>query len=308
MLRSSSKMITRARSVRKLGKAPFKFKFDIIIESVEKLAASGEVVVVLDTQRKVECTAPIRIDRNNRRAVFNEKLSTEIALFKAKPTDKKFQDKVVKLAVKSGTIDGKTLTKIHLNVAEYAEVPSGSKRVSAALLNGGVLIATIQSQFLCMGKAVGVSRRSESPSQSSTDEEEGLNDEELDVASFSSGPESSEKSFRSRLKLAHASTRKSTQRERRSEDDFGLEKLRRENGRLRKAVEDAEKGVVNPQEEIETMKGEIKDIKRQLSEEPAYKDVLKELTEAKMALAILNMEKEMLEFQILQEKRRRRTG
>lgn len=45
--------------------------------------------------------------------------------------------------------------KIRLNMAEYAGVPSQSRRVAAELSNGSTLIATITSTFLGMGKSKG---------------------------------------------------------------------------------------------------------------------------------------------------------
>lgn len=310
MKRSSSKLITRARSVRNMGKVPFKFKFDLIIETVDKIAASGAVVVMLDRGVKGECTQPANIDKSTRKAVFNkDKITAEITMFKSAPSDRRFQDKVVKVCVKLGAFDGKTLGKIHLNFAEYAEVPSGSKRISAELNNGAVLIASIVSTFHGVGKSMPADKPGSRSESMKDDDDDDASSKSEDESAQSAGDDPS--SFM-KNKLAQKLTRGASMKTigRRSKNNEAAsgasaveaaEKLRKENTRLRKQVEELEQQNAfgrgrNPSSKLSkenfSLRNEIRDLKAALAREPAYADVVRELKEAKMALALLHLEKE----------------
>lgn len=319
MKRSSSKLITRARSVRNMGKVPFKFKFDIIIETVDKIAASGDVVVVLDRGAKADCTQPAKIDKNLRKASFgNDKITAEITMFKSAPSDRRFQDKVFKVCVKLGAVDGKTLGKIHLNFAEYAQVPSGSKRISAELNNGAILIASIVSTFQGMGKAIPADKPGSKADSTAEDDDDGA-DSSSKSEDESAQPTGDDPSNFMKNKLAQKLTRGASiktigRRNKNSEAASGssasaaetAEKLRKENTRLRKQIEELEQqnasGGRNASsklsEENHALRNETRDLKAALSREPAYADVVRELKEAKMALALVHLEKEEYALQV----------
>ncbi len=327
MKRSSSKLITRARSVRNMGKVSFKFKFDLIVETVDKIAASGDVVLVWDRGNKPEVTKPAKIDKSSRKASFgNEKISGEVTMFKSAPSDRKFQEKVFKISVKLGSVDGKTLGKIHLNFADYAEVPSGSKRISAELNNGAVLIASINSNFQGMGKALPgkpTTRENSSPAVSD-DEDSGEKEED---AEDTAGQNEDEPSNFMKNKLAQKLTRgasMSTIGRRGKADEVvkdkkdsgyeAIDRLKRENNRLRKQIEELEEqsnsggggtrtASSKLSEENHALRNEVRDLKVLLSREPAYADVVRELKEAKMALALLNLEKEEYYFELQKYRR-----
>jgi len=153
--KSSSKVLLgKARSVRNVGKAAAKFRFDLAPESVDRLAGVSEVVLSWERSGKAELvTAPARVDRTSRTASFaGERLSQDITLFKKGSA---YGDKVYKFAVRVAGGDGKVVGKIRLNMAEYAGVPDLSRRVAAELSNGSTLIATISSAFLGMSKSKG---------------------------------------------------------------------------------------------------------------------------------------------------------
>lgn len=325
MRRSSSKLITRARSIRNTGKVPFRFKFDLIIETVEKLTASGDIVVVWERgSNKFEATNAVKVDRNTRKASFdNEQLSSEVTLFKLQPSERRFQDKIVKLAVKSHGIDGKTIGKIHLNLADYAEVPAGSKRISAELTNGAALILTIQCSFLSMGKTSIKGGAKSDIAEDVNDEDDLEDDLEGDAKCVSNTDEVSSTFLKGKLKLARTASKMSMSRpERRTKDDENCsdlanvsespltEKLKRENQRLKKQLEEAERnhssGDVRLMEENKTLKTELQDLKIALAREPVYSDVVKELKEAKMALALLHLEKEEVVCELMKVQREER--
>lgn len=297
-----------------MGKVPFKFKFDLVVSSVEKLAAAGDIVVVWErSNNRVESTKPAKIDRNTRKANFgNEQITSEITLFKTQPSEKKFQDKVIKLAVKANGADGKTLGKIHLNLADYAEVPSGSKTFSAELTNGATIFASIQCVFISMGKTPpgknvipGKSDNSDSDSISQ-EAEAGWHDTEDAPANF----------LKNKLKMGRAVSKKfigrgdKKARDDENNSDFAnnadtIERLRRENNRLKKQLDEGTNGLSDSKmaEENKKLKREVRDLQIQLSREPVYADVVRELKEAKMALAFMHMEKEKINLELMKYQR-----
>jgi hypothetical protein len=321
MKRSSSKLITRAMSVRNMAKVPFKFKFELSIETVDKLAASGEIVVVWERNQKIESTKPAKIDRTTRKATFNnERISSDITLYKTSPSEKKFQDKVVKIAVRAGAEDGKTLGKIHLNLADYAEVPSGSKRIGAELSNGATLVASIQCTFLSMGKAFS---KGDKKGEQDTEEENDESDEEVEETT---NEEDSPSSF-IKSKLSHNIKRVASKKIIRKENKVekteensppatngtgqtDLDRVKKENAQLRKQLQEMERGNGGSasggdavSEENKALRREVKDLRSALAREPVYADVVKELKEAKMALALLNLEKEEVALELMKYQR-----
>lgn len=317
MKRSSSKMITRARSMRGVAKLPFKFKFDLLIETVDKLAASGDICVVWERGQKVDGTKPAKIDKASRKATFNkEPISAEITLYKSSPSEKKFQDKVVKIAIRAGSLEGKTLGKIHLNLADYAEVPSGSKRIGAEMSNGATLVATVQCNFQSMGKA---SAKSDKKGETEVDEDD---DDDLEKDSDAAAvdedvPSSFIKSkFSANMKRAVSKKTINHRKDKNSDDAGGSgggagsnadsERLKKENARLRKQLDESEAkgggggggGDAKVEEENKALRREVKDLKSALAREPVYADVVKELKEAKMALALMNLEKEEVQLEL----------
>eukprot|EP00170_Pyropia_yezoensis_P003106 contig_13099_g3113 len=144
--KSSSKVLLgKARSVRNVGKAAAKFRFDLLPETVDRLAGVTDVVLSWERSGKADlATPPVRVDRTSRTAAFSgERLSQDITLFKK---GNGYGDKVYKFAIRvagGGGGDSKVVGKIRLNMAEYAGVPSQSRRVAAELSNGSTLIATI---------------------------------------------------------------------------------------------------------------------------------------------------------------------
>jgi cell division protein FtsB len=71
-----------------------------------------------------------------------------------------------------------------------------------------------------------------------------------------------------------------------------IDRLKRENTQLRKQIQDFEKLGGNSgsgdalTEENKALRREVKDLRSALAREPVYADIVKELKEAKMALAL----------------------
>lgn len=352
MKRSSSKLITRARSVRHVGKTPFRFSFAITAESVDKLTTTSDVCIVWERNGKQELTKPVKVDRANRKANFGgERLSQEVTLFKNNPSDKKFADKVFKIAiravgdVKAGTKPA-TVGKIHLNLADYAEVPSGSKRISAELSNGASLIATIQSTFLSMGKSTTTGSRASrsdalSSAESDLDLDTDLDDLDTDgggggagggagagAGAAASGTDSDATPsgfLRNKIRgnLQKASSKRTIKRASGAVassssigDDAGgggnaeVERLLKENARLRRQLDELERrneklegsaggGGGGDAGEADRLRIEVTDLRSALAREPVYVDVVQDLKEAKMALAMLHLENEQTQLELM---------
>jgi len=357
MKRSSSKLITRARSVRHVGKTAFRFSFAITAESVDKLTTTSDVCIVWERNGKQELTKPVKVDRASRKANFGgERLSQEVTLFKNNPSDKKFVDKVFKIAIravgdaKAGTKPA-TVGKIHLNLADYAEVPSGSKRISAELSNGASLIATIQSTFLSMGKSTTTGSRASrsdalSSAESDLDLDTDLDDLDTDggggggggggagggggggpAASGTDSDATPSGFLRNKIRgnLQKASSKRTIKRtaggtassSSLGDDGAGggnaeVERLLKENARLRRQLDELERrneklegsaggggGGGGDAGEAERLRSEVTDLKTALAREPVYVDVVQDLKEAKMALAMLHLENEQTQLELM---------
>lgn len=304
MMRSSSMLVTRARSVRNICKVPFKFRFELHADSVDRVVGSGDVVLVWFRPNRSLSSSPARLDVANRRAAFESTpLSTEITLFKTTATDRTFHDKVMKLYLKAGSADGKTIAKLHLNLAEYAEVPFARRRISAEMDGGPVLLATIACTFLMTGKAATSLR---GPVLSATDSSLALSSDEENpenASEFSTVSPPSEGAHANFLKDKLKVKRSPSKDGRKGKDsdtgadsfEAALEKANKENARLKKQIEEAEKSRDSGAlQENQTLKRELDDLKVAIAREPVYSDVVRELKEAKMALAMVQLEKEKI--------------
>lgn len=330
MKKSSSKFILRASSVRNIAKVPFKFRFLLTVESVEKLTASGDVILVWERNQKVEYTKPAKVDRTTRRAVFNDdRISCNITMYKSSPNDKIFQDKVIKLALRADTADGKTLGKIHINLAEYAEIPSGSRRIGAELSNGATLVAVMQSNFVSIGKSSDKAEKKGGENDCDDDDDDDVAGEVDAKPEAEKGEETPSGILRSKFSanIMRAASKKIVKRDKNeksenpscpgvSSNSAEIDKLRKENMRLKMQIEEIERrggssgGTGAGTGSDSRLAAENQDLRRQIAElqkalarEPVYADVVRDLKEAKMALALLHLEKEEVSFELMKHQK-----
>lgn len=149
MKRSSSKLISKATSVRNLNKAGFKFNYELHIESVDKMMGPHDVVVTWERGQKLLGTRPAKVDRNTRVANFGgEVLSQEVTLFKKKKDGADFETKVFKLCARQNSERGKVIGRIEIDFAEYVDIPSFSRRIGAALSSGGRIVLRVVSNYV----------------------------------------------------------------------------------------------------------------------------------------------------------------
>lgn len=149
MKRSGSKLIAKAGSVKNISKAGYRFDVSLAMESVDNMLGTSDVVCTWERGPKVLSTPPCKINKHKRTVDFDgAAMRQEITLFKKKKSDAGFEPKVFRLAVRQGSETGRVVGKIDLNFADYADLPSFSKRIGAPLSSGGRLILRVETRYL----------------------------------------------------------------------------------------------------------------------------------------------------------------
>lgn len=148
MKRSGSKLLGKAGSIRNINKVGYKFNIKLHLESVDKVLSASEVFLSWERNDKVKVSKAVKVDREKRNVDFQgEILVQDVTFYKRKRDGSQFEDKVFRLALKQNS-DKKSIGRIDINFAQYIDVPSLSKRLSAALTNGSEIIIRIESKFL----------------------------------------------------------------------------------------------------------------------------------------------------------------
>ena len=116
---------------------------------VENVPCTGDVVFIVEHSEAVDSTGPVKVCRSTRRASFEGRTIIFVDfMYKKQPSDKKFEDKAFKLALKAKGPKGNTIGKIHVNFAQYAVIPSASKKITAQLSNGSAIAVRIEGNFI----------------------------------------------------------------------------------------------------------------------------------------------------------------
>lgn len=111
---------TRVATLGHVLQVPHKFHFDVVVSRLEMIPKGRTCVLVLERREKLESTNTFK-GGPDRSAEVNEKLSLEVTLFR-KEGNENFEMKNVKLAVRLGDKNGKTVSKIHIDISQYAKV------------------------------------------------------------------------------------------------------------------------------------------------------------------------------------------
>lgn len=289
-----------------VGKTSACFRFELCIETVTKLGASRACVVWdRGNGKRVTSTQVVDVDPKTAIATFNnDVVSSNVTLFKTKKGDNRFQNKVVKMAVKEGGLGGKTIAKIHLNLAQHAEIPSTKKKIKAGLSNGGDLTGTLQCIFL--GKEDSPSPTSiaaVAAARNSCGEEGGMESSMESSLSPSADP------FRSKSMMSRVGSVVGIGKQGRSSGDgssvkAALKKSREDNKALKQALKKIES---EPKSEMQMKCDElevtVKKLTQALTALPKYDYLIKSLKESKMSLAMLHLEAEKLQLEMNDLKR-----
>uniref|UniRef100_A0A7S1TFX3 C2 NT-type domain-containing protein n=1 Tax=Compsopogon caeruleus TaxID=31354 RepID=A0A7S1TFX3_9RHOD len=305
---------------------PYVFNVSLFVDRVDKLVnITGDVCIIWERGQELLCTRSVPISIANQSAEFGETLQKEVTFFQDAQNPGAFNEKLFKLAVRSSGPKGSTLGKIHLNFADYAAIPTGSRKVCITLSNGAQLRATINTT---MQREVTNAAVNESANLSNVSEptDDGLDDCETDDRVDSAKDSSVEKLSRHVSDTAIGVSGKGT------ED----EKTRRELAMLRKKVAHLEKRnkeledqnsilltdcavsdsrgsrMPGPQSasfqsvasENKNLRAEIGRLKDYADREPAFNDIVAELKVVKMSLAVANLERDQAKLELNNLQRR----
>lgn len=323
---SASKFVLRAKSIRNSNKLPFNFRFDLLIERVERLLSQRDVVVTIERSSQIlSSTKPATVDNWINKASFgNEQISADVTLFKTKQSELCFSEKIIKLVIKQNNSNGRTLGKIHVNLGDHADFPSGSKRISAKLTNGAILIATMRWQLLSLTKG-GNSLTSKSwvNSGEADNLEQGFHRKPRSVTvggspkAFLKNPMKSGRVGSKKL-ISLVMGKKKMEYDDSKDFTYGgdkgnIERLQKENQWLKKQLRCCTstingEGFSSNAEISKVLQNQIRELRNALEREPIFVDLVKELKETKMALAMVHLEKEEAMLELAKYKRNELTA
>lgn len=126
---------------------PFLFHFDFDVGKVTggNLKKVRSVVLVIERRNSVEVSEVRKVDEGV--VVFEQCIGLDATLFR-KMDGIVFEMKRLKLAVRERSKDGKTVGKIHLNLADYADVGGRERRTLMKLSDGSKLEVNVCSKLI----------------------------------------------------------------------------------------------------------------------------------------------------------------
>lgn len=181
--RSSSKLGAGKGSIAHIGSTPSKFRLDFFIQYVDGVKSDDAVCVVWERRDTLLATKAVMA--KDAKAVFRENLTMQVTLFRRADgggESPKFDEKKAKFALKKNDVDGKTLAKIHLNLADYVQGTSGTTFADIKLSGGVVMAAKIEATLLSSGKGKGGGDGASSKMSAMTTGSGGLNDADSSIA------------------------------------------------------------------------------------------------------------------------------
>jgi N-terminal C2 in EEIG1 and EHBP1 proteins len=298
-------MLAKAASVRYLARTGYRFAFELNVESVDNVLGAADVVCTWQRGQKLLWTPPCPVDKSKRVVSFvgGPPLRQDVTVFKKKRSDAGYESKVFCLAIRSGSVKGKVVGKVDLDFAEYTAVPSFSTRFVAKLSSGSRPIFRVSSRYLGEAKPNNPPVRTPSAATASSGGGETISVVTGSTADGSTGSKPFDDENRHQVETAldtYISTFDQPSAKSPGRDTDGgasraeIERLRTENKALRRANDQLK--------ELESvnhgLRSDVEDLKDRLSREPVYLDVVRDLREAKMALAILTLEREELQHAV----------
>lgn len=175
--RSSSKLGAGKGSIAHIGSTPSKFRLDFFIQFVDGVKSDDAVCVVWERRDTLLATKAVMA--KDSKAVFRENLTMQVTLFRRNDgggDGPKFDEKKAKFALKKNDADGKTLAKVHLNLADYVQGSTGTTFADIKLSGGVVMATKIEATFLSSGKGKGGGDGASSKMSAITTGSGGLND------------------------------------------------------------------------------------------------------------------------------------
>lgn len=154
--KSSSRLRNTKGSVSHIGATPYRFRVHIFVSYAENLQNNTEVCVVWQKRAAIEATSVVKV--REKKAVFRENLTMELTLFRRGGTDTselKFDEKKVKLAIRKGGKEGKSVGKINLDLAQYIRGANSTVFADMKMSNGSLVVTKIEATMMHVGKKKG---------------------------------------------------------------------------------------------------------------------------------------------------------
>jgi len=175
--RSSSKLGAGKGSIAHIGSTPSKFRIDFFVQYVDGVSCDDGVCVVYERRDTMLVTKAVMA--KDGKAVFRENMALQVTLFRRADgggDGPKFDEKKAKFALKKNDADGKTLAKVHLNLADYVQGTSGATFADVKLSNGMTMASRVEATLLSSGKGKGGGDGASSKMSAMTTGSGGLND------------------------------------------------------------------------------------------------------------------------------------
>eukprot|EP00178_Gracilaria_changii_P010520 TRINITY_DN305_c2_g1_i1.p2 TRINITY_DN305_c2_g1~~TRINITY_DN305_c2_g1_i1.p2 ORF type:complete len:533 (+),score=115.12 TRINITY_DN305_c2_g1_i1:5615-7213(+) len=167
--RSSSKIATPQGSVKHLGTTPYRFRIDLFVSIVERVQNASQICVTCERRGQRHATSLVNV--HNGKAEIGHTISLECTLFRKTPKNAKnaaaasspasatsdtselhFDEKLAKIVLRKGAVDGKAMGKISVDFAKYIKGTTSTVFADLTLSNGAVVITKIEATMLHIGR------------------------------------------------------------------------------------------------------------------------------------------------------------
>ncbi|KAI0567626.1 NT-type C2 [Gracilaria domingensis] len=164
--RSGSKIAAPQGSVKHIGTTPYRFRIDIFVSRVERIQNAAQVCVTCERRGNRHATPLINV--LNGHAEIGHTITVECTLFRKSPKNSKnaaassphandsselhFDEKLAKIVLRKGAVDGKAMGKISVDFAKYIKGTTSTVFADLTLSNGSIVITKIQATMLHIGK------------------------------------------------------------------------------------------------------------------------------------------------------------
>ncbi|KAA8494112.1 hypothetical protein FVE85_4087 [Porphyridium purpureum] len=358
---SSRNLLKNAvRNKGRLGQHPSQFELTIFVEKIDKLplgVPKGDYVVCMTRSDKTYSTKPFKVlKKGDPTVIIEDTITATVTLFRQNPDDDVFCEKQFKFSMRPHQ-DGKkrvkdrSVDKVVLDVAQHVQIPSGSRRLGANMVQGAQLVLKLDSTFLGAGSGTRSSAGSVvAPSEfdaassaggqdSSLDDLDGLEDDLEDgqaqglersnsktgskrLAKLTSilrrGDNSELERLKAQLKVLEdenqvlekendaliCSLAARTQPSGGADSNVGaLGALMRRTNPARNADDAELKKLIR---ENQALKLEVKELRKVLEAEKEADEIVDELKDAKLELAVAYLEKEQMHLELMTLMRKKR--
>lgn len=310
----------RSGSLWRIGKVGHKYIFELSFEKATLLLGYSEVVATWERKSWGLSTKVTKVDRKNRTADFyNQKLTKTITLYKPKRGGTNFEDKVFKICVRAFHQKGKVIGRIDINLAQYARAEEVSKRLLMELSHGGDIVASIKCVYQgFQGANVAPSTSVMTAGTGNAYVARSSDIEELDklLEGISTSSDNVTKSFEKDiipkqkpgfLNEIKSPRRFSDMQDKNHKSNLAAEieiQKRRNNNLIRRNKElietnnELDEIVRDYERECSKLREKNRELQSNINRQLEYDDVIRELKQTKLSLALMHLENDDLKKQL----------